>query len=494
MRLKRLFMILLLSTSALADFQKTEKLTLDDCISIALQKHQSLKVSDAQVQMAESLYQQAMSAYWPRVSASVHAERADQDRTFSAQGSFALPANVGSAMTAAAALQNPQYAQALNAGLAQPISSIPLDIKMKLYDRDLVTASIDIEYPIFTGLKRPALIGQAKKGIKIAEQGRRKSSLEIVRDVKKYFYAAQFARQMEQLADATLERFKVLEELTERLYQNGSLKVKKTDYLRTKVTTAITRSMLHEAQYAKDLAHEALGNAMGQSWNAQYRLVETKMPKKLTAELAELVEAAQKFNPDIQQLSLAVQLTGDRITAAQSGYYPMVGVHASAYKLWNDYDAGLINDDNRNGWSIGIGMQWNLFNGFETTGKVNHAKAEQKKVQSQSVLLDQGMALQIKQQFLRIRSSGLQIQDNETAFSYARQNRKLHTRAYQQEMVETKDVIEAQLVESFAQSAYYRSRYALETGLSSLEFLIGHNLEELNMYGMPVIGTDKAFR
>ena len=45
-------------------------------------------------------------------------------------------------------------------------------------------------------------------------------------------------------------------------------------------------------------------------------------------------------------------------------------------------------------------------------------------------------------------------------------------------MVETKDVIEAQLVESFAQSAYYRSRHALEIGLTSLEYLIGRNVEQ----------------
>ncbi len=480
--LRGFIVILLFSCTAPAAADRQQTYTLDDCITIALQKHQSLRVSDAQVMMAEALYQQAMSAYWPRVSARVSAERADQDRTFTAQGSFELPSSLTGALTTVAALQDPQYAQALNAGLAQPISSIPLDMKMKLYDRDLVTASINLEYPVFTGFKRPAIIGQAEKGIQIAEQARRKSSLEVVRDVKKYFYAAQFALKMEQLASATLQRFEVLEDLTDRLYQNGSLKVKKTDYLRTKVTTAITRSMLNEAEYARELAHEALGNAMGQAWDAEYRIAETEMPKQLTANLEELVEAARQFNPDIQQLSFAVQLTEHRITEVQSGYYPMVGVQASAHKLWNDYDAGLINDDNAEGWTIGIGMQWDLFSGFETVGKVKHAKAQQRQIKSQTILLDEGMALQVKQQFLRIRSSNKQIQNNKAAFGFARDNRKLHTRAYQQEMVTTKDVIESQLVESFAQSAYYRSRYSLEVGLTSLEYLIGRNLEQLGVF------------
>ncbi len=454
--LKKIIVVatLLLSTLTHAQSTRGQAYTLDDCIAIALQKHQSLRVSDAQLAMAEALHDQAMSSYWPRVSIEANASRADQDRTFTAKGDFALPPTLGGA-------------------------TVPLDIKMKLFDRDVVAGSINATYPIFTGLKRPAMIGQAEKGVMIAEQGRRKSSLEVVRDVKKYFYGAQLALQMEQLASDTLERFKALEDLTERLYQNGSLKVRKTDYLRTKTTTALTRSMLHEAEYSRQLAHEALGNAMGQSWDAEYRLVETEMPKALTAELKELVEAALQFNPDVQQLKLAVQASDHGITAAQSGYYPMIGIKASAHTLWNDYKDGLFNEDNKDGWNIGIGMEWELFSGFETKGKVDHAEAMKKKLESQTILLDQGMALQVKQQFLRIRSSGKQIEDTEAAFGFARENRKLNSRAYQQEMVETKDVIEAQLVESFTQGAYYRSRYALEIGLASLEYLIGHNIEKI---------------
>jgi outer membrane protein TolC len=60
---------------------------------------------------------------------------------------------------------------------------------------------------------------------------------------------------------------------------------------------------------------------------------------------------------------------------------------------------------------------------------------------------------------------------------FATENRKLHIRAYQDELVETKDVIESQIVETFAQSTHFRARYALEMGLLSLEYLIGQNVQ-----------------
>ena len=465
-----------LSTGYLqAETIQTTQLSLQDCIEIALQRNQALKVSEAAVIMAEAQYQQAMSAYWPSISAQVNAQRADQDRTFSVQGEAKLSPEVTGALN-----NIPGVRAAIDAGLAKPIQSIPLNFDIKLYDRDLLTASINLTYPIFTGGKRSALAGQADKGVKIAEVGQRKTRLEVIRDVKKYYYGAQFALAMEQLASDTLERFQALEDLTERLYQHGSMRVKKTDYLRTKTTTAMTRSILHEATYARELTHEALSNAMGLDWQAKLTLAKDEQTVHLNKDLASLVEAADEFNPDIQQLNLAVQVAGDQITEARSDYFPVIGFQASAYKLWNEYDAGLINSDNRDGWTIGIGLKWNLFNGFRTSAKVNQAKARQHQLESQKILLDQGMALQIKQQFLRLRSANRQVEDTREAYGYAHENRKLHVRAYQEEMVETKDVIESQIVETFTQGSHFRSKHTLEMALTTLEFLVGQNIQTLN--------------
>ena len=441
-----------------------QKLSLQDCIRIALEKHQSLNVSAANIAMAEAMYQQAMSAYWPQIAAQVNASRADQDRTFKMEGNFSLPSTITG---------NPALG-GLGQVLAQPI---PINMDIKLFDKDMVQSSLNLTYPIFTGLKREALVAQAEKGVQIAEQGQRKTTLEVIRDVKKYYYGAQFAIQMEKLADDTLERFKALEELTERLFQHGSMKVKKTDYLRTKTTTAVTRTMLSEAKYAREMAHEALGNAMGQEWNESYVLTEADEATPISEGLQQLVESAQSFNPDIQQLKLAVQISEDQITEARSGYFPMIGFQAEVHDIQTPYHGGLTNTANRDGWTIGVGMQWNLFDGFQTTGKVNQAQAQQRKLESQQILLDQAIALQVKQQFLSIRNANNQTKDSKDAVGFATENRKLHIRAYQDELVETKDVIESQIVETFAESAHYRARYALEMGLLSLEYLIGQNVQ-----------------
>jgi outer membrane protein TolC len=470
-----------------AETGQIHKLSLEDCIHIALEKHQSIGISDANLEIAETQYQQAMSAYWPHISAQSNASMAEKDTTYSFQGQFNLPSSFGSALGplagAAAAAQGAGAAgaalatQQLQKALASPI---PINTNIKLFDRNLITSQINLTYPLFTGMKREAMVRQAEKGIKMAEQDKRKTTLEIIRDVKKYYFSAQFAVLMEKLADDTLERFKAIEDMTEYLYQHGSMKVKKTDYLRTKTTTAITRTIRSEAVYAREMAHEALGNAMGQEWNADYSLAEPDESSPLTEELKQLIESAQSFNPELQQLKLAVNISQDQITEARSAYYPMIGIQAEAHDVQTDYRGGLTNANNRDNWTIGVGLQWNLFDGFQTTEKVNQAQAQQRKLEHQQILLDQAIALQIKQQFLSIKNATSQIKDSKEASGFSTENRQLNMRAYQEELAETKDVIEAQVVETFALGAYYRSRYAQQMGLLSLEYLIGQNIDTLN--------------
>ncbi len=313
----------------------------------------------------------------------------------------------------------------------------------------------------------------ARAGVDIAREEQRKTELEVVRDVHKYYNAAQFARRMEQLASDTLERFQALEDLTDRLYQNASLKVKKTDYLRSRTTTAMTRSLLQEARYAAGLTHSALANAMGLPVDSELTLAPPAPLPHFEGALDGLIGEAMKFNPDKQRLEMAVQAAGYRIDEAASGNKPFIGLEASTYRVWNDFKGGLFNDDNRAGWTLGVGVKWDLFDAGQTRAAVDAARAGKIKLEAQRVLLDNGLALQVKDDFLRIRRSLAQVGDNGKARDYAEENRALHVRAYQEEMVETKDVIEAQLIETFASANLYRAEHDLRAALAELDYHLG---------------------
>ena len=457
--------------------ERLDNLTLEQSLRIALENHRSLHVSQAALAMAEAQYQRAMAAFRPQLALEAGFQRADEDRTFTFSGNFATPPTDATGLVNAT-LAAGGHATVLPAGsVMMPGQSIAIDMDTMLFDRDVTRAGLNLTYPLYTGGRKEALTGMAKKGVDIAREDKRKSELEVVRDVRRYYHGAQFAGQMEQLVSDTLERFQALEDLTDRLYQNASLKVKKTDYLRSKTTTAMTRSMLHETRYAGTLAREALANAMGLAVNSNLSLAaETEVPG-FDAAFEPILADAMKFNPDRQRLELAVQAATLGIDAARSGHFPVVGLEATAYRTWNDYQGGLINDDNRDGWTLGIGVRWTLFDGGQTRATVDVARAGKIKLEAQRVLLDNGLALQIKNDFLRIQRSQAQVVDSGQARGHAEENRKLHVRAYQEEMVETKDVIEAQMVEAFASASLYRARHELRCALADLDYRLGHAIQ-----------------
>ncbi|MDR3395321.1 MAG: TolC family protein [Parasulfuritortus sp.] len=463
--------LFVMATTAAAT-SKLENLTLEQAVQIALQNHRSLQVSQAALDMAEAQYQQAMGAFRPHVGFDAGVQRADQNRTYTFSGTIMTPA------TDATGLVNYITHSSLPANsVVIPSQPMTIDMTTELFARDTAQASLDLTYPLYTGGKQDAVIGMAKKGVAVAREEKRKTELEVVHDVQKYYNGAVFAGQMEQLASDTLERFQALEDLTDRLYQNASLKVKKTDFLRSKTTTAMTRSMVDEAKYASALSREALANAMGLPVNSELTLAPEAPLPAFNADLDTLISDAMKFNPDKQRLELAVQIADDRINEARSDSRPTIGLDANTYHVFNKYKDGLFNADNRTGWTLGVGLKWSLFDGGMAKAATDAARAGKIKLEAQRVLLDNGLALQVKNDFLRIQRSRAQVEDSTKAESYAEENRQLNVRAYQEEMVETKDVIEAQLIEAFASAGVFNARHELRDALADLDYQVGMALQ-----------------
>jgi outer membrane protein TolC len=132
-----------------------------------------------------------------------------------------------------------------------------------------------------------------------------------------------------------------------------------------------------------------------------------------------------------------------------------------------------MTDTNRNSWTLGLRMDLPIFNGFRTQNEVKEAQARLEKIKHEKILLKEGLALQVKDAFLQIGRSQGQVKATKDALNSALENRELNVRAYQDELVETKDVIEAQLMEFFINGQYLKALYDNIANKINLEFIIG---------------------
>ena len=87
--------------------------------------------------------------------------------------------------------------------------------------------------------------------------------------------------------------------------------------------------------------------------------------------------------------------------------------------------------------------------------------------------------MHVKHLFIHMVSAQDQKKASEEAAKAAEENRDLNERAYQEELVETKDVIEAQLVESIMKATYQKALFDHIEGQAHLDFVIGKEVEKL---------------
>ena len=336
-----------------------------------------------------------------------------------------------------------------------------------------------MNYPLFTGGKRSSLVEQARIGVDIAAQEVRKTDLQVVQDVKRYYYAALYTQQLRDLADEITISFEVLRDITQAFYDGGSNSVNKLDLLQSKLAYSLAASTLAELTSKNESALAALSFAMGLDWRDKIELASHDYPAEIdNRSLDVLIEQALNFNPQIEQLSLAVDVQSAKIEEAQSGYYPSLGLIASYDGFHNDIEGGLNNEANQRSWKLGIGMKMNLFEGGRTRAKVSAAKVGHAQMNEQRLLVSDGIATQVKNLFLQIQSAKHQLEITEQAVDTSKENRDLNNRAYQTGAVKTEKVIEANLLDALVRAGHYRAQHDQALHLAEIAYLLGKEAVE----------------
>jgi outer membrane protein len=258
------------------------------------------------------------------------------------------------------------------------------------------------------------------------------------------------------------------------MYQTGSGTVKKTDYLRNKSMVETIRSVVEELESKQRTVQAALLTVMGMDSTVTVELTDEEIPfAPGECDSRSMVERAYRSNPDVAKLEAAVKAAEAGVKAARSGHLPKVALFGNAYRIGNSYNSGIVTPENKSTWAFGFGVDIPIFEGFRVTNQEREARANLEKLQNQLALLRDGIALHVKTACLELLKSQQQQKSTREAWQSATENRELNVRAYQEELVETKDVIEAQILEALLSGQYQKTLYDHIESQAKLDFVIG---------------------
>ncbi|MBX3007343.1 MAG: TolC family protein [Melioribacteraceae bacterium] len=452
-----IILMILITTLIFAQENNYSNLTLEKCIQIALEKNKQNEIAQKLIKKSEAQLKQAESARMPQLEISSSAYINDEDINF---------------------IQPPLQVKIPPIDLlGMTLSLDKIDFpsqSFKIADNKSILTEAALTYPLYTGGKINSIIEQAKIGLKISKDDFRLSEREIKYNVKNTFYAVILARNISRIAGDALLRFEATYKLTESLFNSGSEKVNKLDYLKNKMTLEAFKGMNSTILSNYKTAVSALKFYMGIDQSEEISISEEN-PTYETGEAEKFLsnESLNELNINNQKLDNAIKVYESKVNEAQSEYYPSIALFGNFRRWDNSYDYANFTPENQNIFTVGIGLKWSVFNGFRTEGKIEEMEVEVSRFKSQKALLNEGLKMQKEKLLNELKEANEKVNFAKLAMMTAIENRELNLRAYQNEMASVSDFIESQLIEAILSSQHEAALYMQASTIFKIEQLFG---------------------
>lgn len=428
--------------------------TLEECLDTALRNNHLRPASRLGVAIAEAQQRQARAGSWPQLALRGGWQRLDEEPN------FLFPASRITIQT----------------GLSFPVP----EQDVRLMDPTSVLGSLNLTWLLWDGGLRRGYREQAAGQLDLAQEEARRTDLEIVDTVRRYYWGAVLARQLRETGQLTLDRMETTLHLTETMYREGSGRVSRTDYLDNRVMVESIRSIVAGLARNEAMAGAALANSLGMAWTESVQPAATEIPfEPVEADLSQLVDAAYEFNPDWGKLEAGLRALDGATRTARSGHFPRVALVGDLHQWWNDLDSGMATERNKQGWTIGLMLELPLFDGFLASSRVAEARARRQETEQKGLLLREGIGLMVRDVLLGLEAARKEYQATRDAREAAGENRELNVRAYQEGLVETGDVIRAQLMEALMTAQHDRLLYDHIVLRSRLDLVVGTEVADI---------------
>lgn len=183
--------------------------------------------------------------------------------------------------------------------------------------------------------------------------------------------------------------------------------------------------------------------------------------------LKNAIQLAIERRPFLKVQRLNVLVQAEQIKVALAGYKPQLNANAG-YEVLNSAQSNNL-ADTINGWFFGVTGQWNIFDGFETFGKVKAARAS---LESAKVTYDDSVhqvELEVQQAYANVQTARETIRSQQKTVEEALEALRLSTERLAAGAGVQLDVLNAQVQLTTARSTELQARANYNTALAEFD-------------------------
>lgn len=280
--------------------------------------------------------------------------------------------------------------------------------------------------------------GKDEAGLRAAEAGEAASKHELeavhlqlgFQVVRTYFTIIQ-AQETVQARKSATDAIAASIQVARARYEAGDLL--RADLLNLEVHQSREQENLIQARHALNLAKKGFLNLLG--------LERGPVVLKTDCSIDQLVPTQTTFEhrPELKRLEAAIEAAELLVRKAQGGYYPTADVFAG-YQV----DKGYELDGAGNSWLAGIKVNYNLFNGHQTSSEIARANAvlAEKKEEKRKMVL--AIDLEVEQARLFLEQAEKRLQVTKKMVEQAEESARLNRERFKEGVVLSSDLIDVE--------------------------------------------------
>lgn len=362
--MKKIIFIILAFYLPFLGAQDTLKLNLENSIDLALIKNHDLKIAKLEYQKAEEQINEAFGlSVLPEIKGIVDYSRAIR------RGEIIL--------------ETPFFSGSF------PLGTI-----------NTFTIGASFEQPLFTSAVFYAT-RISKVYAEISETGYYSSQANLIKDVKRAYYAYLLAKEFKNLSIVTLKAAEDNLRNSKALYEAGI--APEYDFIRSKVQV---QNILPEVEQAKNsikVAKNSLRYILGLDQKQPFIVEDSLVFAELSTddyETSSRIMNNQNFT--LQQLKLQIELQDKAVSFQFSKHFPELFLTGNWQTTAQEDDRAFSRWRYINSVYVGLNLKVPIFNGFQTTSKVQQAKIDLMKAEEEFIKTDQLFKNQLDNLLMRI--------------------------------------------------------------------------------------------
>ncbi len=445
------------SINANANFSPTDTvaLSLDQCISIALDSNPTIKVADMEIARVDYSKKETLGQLLPTI-----AFGGQYNRTLSKQVAYMNMSGLGGG----------------NSNDSNPEN----ETASKASSRTGIKMGLDNSYTVGFTASMPLVAPQLWKSLKLSDtqilqnvEAARSSRLSLINSIENAYYALLLAEDSHKVMVESYENAKFNHDIYTKKHQVGA--ASEYDVLRTSVALKNIEPEVLQAEIAIKQARLQLVILMGLDNNCAIKATTTLSDYESTMyDQVLAIDRSINNNTDLRMLDLQTQSLNEALEVQKMAWYPTLSLSA-AYNWTSSNDGVPFKNLKWNPYSyVALTLNVPLFEGGQRYTRIKQAEIQASEMKWQRENLERSINMQVDLAIDNIKMNIEQISSTSESVKEAVKAHEIMEKSFQIGAASYLDLRDSDLALTRARLAYYQSIYNYLVAGSDLKLLLGN--------------------